>query len=140
MASIPGAMYRAGKIHDDMNKFRKRSASDAENSRSSLEKLKTDVNYRVRSVSVTTAPTALDISPSPSPSSPGALSPAVSGDSIKTFVSGFIGGVFPWEFPNIGSKKNATCTSMESVGEESQTMSMRGFPTAGSITDLVSMK
>merc|ERR1739838_1004134 len=34
MASIPGAVFKAGKIHDEIARFRKRSASDAVESKS----------------------------------------------------------------------------------------------------------
>jgi hypothetical protein len=137
MASIPGAMFRANKIHDDLNKFRKRSASDAEESRKSAETAK--MNFRLRSISVTNRPAGLFGLPgggSGGPGSPaesdasGSLSPAVSGDSIINFVSGFVGGFFPTQTAgNVG-------VSMESMGEENQNFGMRGYPNAGSITDL----
>merc|ERR1712168_681358 len=63
MASIPGAVFKAGKIHDEIARFRKRS------------------------VSFTTPPTSVPLQPTPG------LTSALSGESIRNLVGGLIGSL-----------------------------------------------
>jgi len=124
MASIPGAVFKAGKIHDEISRFRKRSASDAMD-RKPLE-TGLDMEFRGRSVSVTSPPTS-------KPSTPlSGISPAISGESLRNLVGGFIGSI------NVLRPKAVVDSSLESVNED--VPAMRSFPNAGSITDLVRMK
>lgn len=130
MASIPGAVFKAGKIHDEISRFRKRSASDAMD-RKPFDDV--DIEFRGRSVSMTSPPSSKPSTPiaGVSPTTSG-LSPAISGDSIRNLVGGFIGNI------NVLRPKNVVDTSLESVNEDFP--AMRSYPNAGSITDLVHMK
>lgn len=130
MASIPGAVFKAGKIHDEISRFRKRSASDAME-RKPFDDV--DMEFRGRSVSMTSPPSSKPSTPigGMSPTTSG-LSPAISGESIRNFVGGFIGTI------NVLRPKNVVDTSLESVNEDFP--AMRNYPNAGSITDLVHMK
>jgi len=130
MASIPGAVFKAGKIHDEISRFRKRSASDAME-RKPFDDV--DMEFRGRSVSMTSPPPSKPSTPigGVGPTTSG-LSPAISGESIRNFVGGFIGTI------NVLRPKNVVDTSLESVNEDFP--AMRNYPNAGSITDLVHMK
>jgi len=130
MASIPGAVFKAGKIHDEISRFRKRSASDAAE-RKPFDDV--DAEFRGRSVSMTSPPTSQPSTPMAgvSPTTSG-LSPAISGESIRNFVGGFISTI------NGLRPKNVVDTSLESVNDDFP--AMRNYPNAGSIADLVHMK
>lgn len=124
MASIPGAIFKVGKIHDDLNRFRKRSASDILDRRPEEAALKLEMDFRQRSVSMTTPPST------PLMQTPiSGLSPAVSGDSIRSLVGNFVGS-----FNSLLSKRFDG--SAETVAEDHPANVMRVYPTAGSITDL----
>jgi len=123
----------AGKIHDEKSRFRKRSASDAMEKRPLDDAIAKDLAFRERSVSVTTPPWSNASTPI---SGPGqavfGMSPAISGDSIRNLVGGFIGGI------NVLKPKNVIDSSLESVNEEFP--AMRNYPNAGSLTDLAHIK
>jgi len=127
MASIPGAVFKTGKIHAEISSFRKRSGSTAADHKpfeDASKKLEMAA-FRQRSVSVTTPPSSTPSTPS------SGLSPAISGDSIRNLVGGFMGSL------NFLRPKQ-TDSSLDSVNEDFP--AMRSHPNAGSITDLVHMK
>jgi len=126
MASIPGAVFKAGKIHDEIARFRKRSASDAVESKSVRDSVNDqDAVFRERSVSFTTPPSTVPSQPT------SGLSSALSGDSIRNMVGGLIGSL-----NNLRQK--TVDSSLESVNEDFP--AMRNYPNPGSFTDLVHMK
>jgi len=128
MASIPGAVFKAGKIHDEISRFRKRSASDAMDRKPFPDAaLQLETGFRERSVSVTTPPR---IGGESSPVS--GLSPAISGESLRNLVGSFMGSL------NVLKPKNIIDSSLESVNEDFP--AMRNCPNAGSITDLAQFK
>jgi len=125
MASIPGAVFKAGKIHDEIARFRKRSASDAVESKSVRDSVNDqDAVFRERSVSFTTPP-SVPLQPTPG------LTSALSGESIRNLVGGLIGSLNTL-------KQKTVDSSLESVNEDFP--AMRNYPNPGSITDLVHMK
>jgi len=127
MASIPGAVFKAGKIHDDLARFRKRSASDAVESKSVRDSVNDqDAVFRERSVSFTTPPSTVPLQ-QPTPG----MTSAFSGDSIRNLVSGLIGSLNTLRQKTVDS-------SLESVNEDFP--AMQNYPNPGSITDLVHMK
>lgn len=129
MASIPGAVFKAGKIHDEISRFRKRSASDVLESKPfEITAATLDANFRERSVSMTSAPKSNDSTPTPGPST------SISVESLRNMVGGFMGGI------NILRPKNVvdSSSSLESVNEDIP--AMRSYPNAGSITDLAQFK
>jgi len=132
MASIPGAVFKAGKIHDEIARFRKRSASDAMDCKTFMEAAQ-DTEFRGRSVSMTSPPVSKPSTPlsGGSPATSG-LIPAISGESLRNLVGGLMGNI------NIIKPKNVIDSSLESVNEDFP--AMRNFPNAGSITDLAHMK
>jgi len=130
MASIPGAVFMASKIHDEKSRFRKRSASDAMEKKPFDEAIAKDLAFRERSVSMTTPPWSNASTPIGGPVS--GMSPAISGDSIRNLVGGFIGGI------NVLKPKNFIDSSLESVNEDLPIM--RSHPNAGSLTDLAHVK
>jgi len=126
MASIPGAVFKAGKIHDEIARFRKRSASDAVESKSVRDSVNDqDAVFRERSVSFTTPPSSVPLQPTPG------LTSALSGESIRNLVGGLIGSLNTL-------KQKTVDSSLESVNEDFP--AMRNYPNPGSITDLVHMK
>jgi len=128
MASIPGAVFKAGKIHDEISRFRKRSASDAMDRKPFADAAqKLEAGFRGRSVSVTTPP-RIDGESSPT----SGLSPAISGESLRNLVGGFMGSL------SVLKPKSIIDSSLESVNEDIP--AMRNCPNAGSITDLAQLK
>merc|ERR1739838_21192 len=126
MASIPGAVFKAGKIHDEIARFRKRSASDAVESKSVRDSVNDqDAVFRERSGSFTTPPSTVPSQPT------SGLTSALSGDSIRNMVGGLIGSL-----NNLRQK--TVDSSLESVNEDFP--AMRNYPNPGSFTDLVHMK
>jgi len=124
MASIPGAVFKTCKIHDEISRFRKRSASSAPDHKEAALQLEPDA-FRQRSASMTTPSTS-------APSTPvSGLSPAISGESLRNFVGGFMGSL------NVLRPKQ-TDSSLESVNEDFP--ALQNYPNAGSVTDLVHMK
>jgi len=132
MASIPGAMFKTVKIHDEIRGFRKRSTSNAPDV-TRLDGVVTHFEtqeFRQRSVSMTSTPPK-------TPSTTGSLtpvsglSPSISGDSLRNLVGGFMGSLSMIRPKQLDS-------SFESVNEEFP--NMRSYPNAGSITDLAHMK
>jgi len=135
MASIPGAVFKAGKIHDEISRFRKRSASDAMDRKPFADAAQQlEAGFRGRSVSVTTPP-RIDGESSPtsglSPAISG-LSPAISGESLRNLVGGFMGSL------SVLKPKSIIDSSLESVNEDIP--AMRNCPNAGSISDLAQLK
>jgi len=127
MASIPGAVFKTVKIHDEIARFRKRSASNVDDYKHFEEaqrKLETE-EFRQRSASVNAPPCS-------GPSTPtSGLTPTISGDSLRNLVGGFM------ESFNVLRPKQID-SSLESFNEDFP--AMRNYPNAGSITDLVNMK
>jgi len=108
MASIPGAVFKAGKIHDEISRFRKRSASDAMDRKPFADAAqKLEAGFRGRSVSVTTPP-RIDGESSPT----FGLSPAISGESLRNLVGGFMGSL------SVLKPKSIIDSSLESVNED----------------------
>jgi len=128
MASIPGAVFKAGKIHDEISRFRKRSASDAMDRKPFADAAqKLEAGFRGRSFSVTTPPRIDGES-----SLTSGLSPAISGESLRNLVGGFMGSL------SVLKPKSIIDSSLESVNEDIP--AMRNCPNAGSITDLEQLK
>merc|ERR1711970_820251 len=112
-------------VHDEIARFRKRSASDAVESKSVRDSVNDqDAVFRERSVSFTTPP-SVPLQPTPG------LTSALSGESIRNLVGGLIGSLNTL-------KQKTVDSSLESVNEDFP--AMRNYPNPGSITDLVHMK
>lgn len=127
MASIPGAMFKTVKIHDEIRGFRKKSTSNAPDPTrldGAVAHFETQ-EFRQRSMSMTTPSTTGSSTPA------SGLSPSISGDSLRNLVGGFMGSLSMIRPKQLDS-------SFESVNEEFP--NMRSYPNAGSITDLVHMK